>query len=98
MLCFDCIVTRGAIGARVWEVWVCRHADVLCVCLVYILWQFSMLHSACLLQFVNAGQVCKKRPYGRGILQSQSHDCIIGRHECLLLFTPSCWCKCVYHL
>ena len=31
-----CIVTRGALGARVWVVW---------VFLVSILWQFSMLHS-----------------------------------------------------
>ena len=38
-----CIVTRGAVGARVW---VFRHADVVCMCLVCILWQFSMLHSA----------------------------------------------------
>ena len=27
-----------------------------------------------------------------------SHDCCIGRHECLLLFTPSCCCECFYHL
>ena len=26
----------------------------------------------------------------RGILQSRSHDCLVGSHECLLLFTPSC--------
>ena len=26
---------------------------------------------------------------GRDILQSRSHGCLIGRHECLLLFTPS---------
>ena len=43
-----CIVTRGAVGARVWEVCVFRHAYVVCLCLVCILWQFSMLHSACL--------------------------------------------------
>ena len=28
-------------------------------------------------------------PYRRGIIQSRSHDCLIGSHECLLLFTPS---------
>ena len=50
------------------------------------------------LQFVNAGRGCKKRPYGKGILQSRSHDCLIGSHECLLLFTPSCYCECFYHL
>ena len=27
------------------------------------------------------------RPYGRGILQNRSHDCLVGSHECLLLFT-----------
>ena len=52
-----------------------RHADVVCLCTVCILWQFSRLHD---LQFVNAGRGCKKLPYGRGILQNQSHDCLIG--------------------
>ena len=40
------IVRCRAVGAHVWEV-SCR-----CLCLVCILWQFSMLHG---LQFVNAG-------------------------------------------
>ena len=40
-----CIVRRGAVGASVWEVRVFRHADV-CLCLVCILWQLSMLRSA----------------------------------------------------
>ena len=53
--------------------------------------QCCILHK---LQFVNAGRGCKKRPYGRGILQSRSYDCLIGSHECLLLFTPSCCCEC----
>ena len=39
-----CIVTHGAVGARVWEVSVFRHAYVVCLCLVCIL--FSMLNSA----------------------------------------------------
>ena len=43
---FVCIVTHAAVGARVLEVCVVRHADVVCLCLVCILWQFSMLHSA----------------------------------------------------
>ena len=47
--------------------------------------QCCILHD---LQFVNAGRGCKRRPYGRGILQSRSHDCLICSHECLLLFTP----------
>ena len=41
-----CIVTCGAVGDSVWEVGVFRHADVVCLCLVCILWQFSMLCSA----------------------------------------------------
>ena len=39
----------------------------------------------CDLQFVNAGRGCKRRPYRRGILQSRSHDSLIGSHEGLLL-------------
>ena len=41
-----CIVTRGGVGARVCKVLVYRHADVVCLCLVCIMWQFSMLCSA----------------------------------------------------
>ena len=41
-----CIVTCGAVGARVLEELLFRHAYVVCLCLVCILWQFSMLHSA----------------------------------------------------
>ena len=41
-----CIVTYGAVGVYVWEIWVFRHVDVVCLCLVCILCQFSMLHSA----------------------------------------------------
>ena len=47
--------------------------------------QSCVLHD---LQFVIAGRGGKRRPYGRGILQSQSHDCLVGSHECLLLVTP----------
>ena len=50
------------------------------------------------LQFVNAGRGCKRRTYGRGILQSWSHNCLVGSHECLLLFTPSCFSECFYDL
>ena len=41
-----CIVMCGAVGARVWQVRVIRHADVVCLCLACILWQFLMLHYA----------------------------------------------------
>ena len=41
------------------------------------------------LQFVNDGRGCKRRPYGRGILQSRSYDCLIYSHVaigCAVLF------------
>ena len=41
-----CLVTSLAVGARVWEVWLFRHADVVCLCIVCITWQFTILHSA----------------------------------------------------
>ena len=30
--------------------------------------------------FLNAGRGCKRRPYGRDILQSRSQDCLVGSH------------------
>ena len=39
--------------------------------------QYCILHD---LPIVNAGRGCKRRPYGRGILQSRSHDCLIGNN------------------
>ena len=53
--------------------------------------QCCVLHD---LQLVNAGRGCQRRPYGRGILQSWSHNCLVGNRECLLLFTPSCCSEC----
>ena len=35
---------------------------------------------------------------GRGILQNCSHNSLMGSHECLLMFTPSCCCECFYHV
>ena len=49
-------------------------------------------------QFVNAGRGCNRRPYGRGILQSRPHNCLVDSHECLLLFTPYCSSECFYDL
>ena len=46
--------------------------------------QCCILHD---LQFVNAGRGCNR-----------SHNCFIGSHECLLLFTPSCCSECFYDL
>ena len=90
-----CIVRHGAVGARVWGVCVFRHADVVCLCASCGSSQCCVLHD---LQFVNAGRGCNRRPYRRGILQSRSHNCFIGSHECLLLFTPSCCSECFYDL
>ena len=59
------------------------------LCAYYVSSQCCILND---LQFVNGGRGCKRRPYKRGILQSQSYGCLIGSHECLLLFTPSCCC------
>ena len=50
------------------------------------------------LQLVNAGRGYERRPYGRGILQSRSHNCLVGSHECLFLFTPSCCSEYFYDL
>ena len=98
MLCFSvCIVRRGVVGARVWE----------CECLVMQLLYVCVLCASCSssqccilydLQFVNAGRGCNGRPYRRGILQSRSHNCFIGSHECLPLFAPSCCSECFYDL
>ena len=52
------------------EVGVFRHVYVVCLCLVCILWQFSMLHDLKLL--INAGRGCKRRPYGSGTVLRMS--------------------------
>ena len=39
--------------------------------------QCCVLHD---LQFVNADRGCKRRPYGRGILQGWSHNCFCLPH------------------
>ena len=52
-----------------------RHADVYVLCASCGSSQHCILHD---LQFVDAGRGCKRRPYGRGILQNRSHDCLIG--------------------
>ena len=40
-----CIVRHVTACTHVWGLCVSRHADVVCLCLVCILWQFSMLRS-----------------------------------------------------
>ena len=94
-----CIVRRGAVGARVCE---CE-----CECFVMQMLYDCVLCASCGssqccvlhdLQSVNAGRGCNRRPYRRAILQSRSHNCFIGSHECLLLFIPSCCSECFYDL
>ena len=76
----------------------CFVMRMLYVCVLYA----SCVNSQCCvlhdLQFVNAGRGCKRQPYGRGILQSLSHYCLVGSHECLYLFTPCCCGECCYYL
>ena len=88
-----CIVTRGAVGARIWEVMQRLYVCVFCASCVRS--QCCILHD---LQFVNADRGCKRRQYGRGILKSWSHNLFIGSHECIRLFATSCCCECFYHL
>ena len=52
-----CIVRRGAVGARVWDVCVFRHADVCFLCASCGSSQCCVLHD---LQFVNPGRGCKR--------------------------------------
>ena len=94
MLCI-CVVDVMAVVLYC-EAWSCRCS---CECFVMQMYvcilcascdssQCCVLHD---LQFVNACGGYNKRPYGRGILQSCSHNCLVGIHECLLLFNPSCF-------
>ena len=87
-----CIVMRGDVGTRVWkyEYFVMQMLYVCVLCASCGSSQCCVLHG---LQLDNAGRGCTRRPYGRGILQSRSHDCLKGYHEGLLLFTPSCCCE-----
>ena len=57
--------------------------------------QCCVLHD---LQFVHAGRGSKRRPYEIGILQSRSHDCLVGNHECLHFFSLSSCGECFYYL
>ena len=91
-----CIVRRGAVGARgECECFVMQMLYVCVLCASCGSSQCCVLHD---LQFVNTGRGCNRRPYRRGILQSRSHNCFIGSHECLLLFNPSSCSECFYDL
>ena len=89
-----CIVRRGAVYGEC-ECLVMQMLYVCVLCASCGSSQCCVLHD---LQCVNAGRGCNRRPYRIGILQSLSHNCFIGSHECLLLFTPSCCSECFYDL
>ena len=97
-----CIVTRGAV-VLVYGKCECFVMQMLYVCILCApcgSFQCCVLHD---LQFVNSGQGCERRPYGRDIIQSWSHNCLVGSHECLFLFCfvqakTLCWYGCIYFL
>ena len=94
MLC----VCIGDVMDVVFSVYIVRHGvvgDVCVLCASCGSSECCVLHD---LQLVNAGRGCNRRPYKRGILQSRSHNCFIGSHECLILITPSCCSECFYDL
>ena len=74
-----------------------------CICCMFV----SCVHPVAVLNaafcmtcslLMLVGRGCNRRPYRRGILQCRSHNCFIGSHESLLLFTPSCCSECFYDL
>ena len=78
--CVFCLCScMGSVSVRMQMLYVC----VLCVCCGSS--QCCVLHD---LQFVNAGQGCKRRPYGRGILQSRSLNCLVGSPMCVPFCLP----------
>ena len=84
-----CILTRGVYRCSCMGKYECFVMQILYGCILCASRgssQCGILHD---LQFVNAGRGCKRRPYGRGVLQRRSHDCLIGRNKCILLFNPS---------
>ena len=70
-----------------------------CRCCMFVSCMYHVaVINAAFCMFVNAGRGCKRGPYGRDILQSRSHDCLVGSHECIILFTPFCCGECFYYL
>ena len=78
--CVFCIVMRGPVGARIWESMSVSSCRCCVLCASCGSSECCILHD---FQFVDASGGCKRRPHGRGILQSRSQDCIIGSHVCL---------------
>ena len=56
----------------------CFVLQMLYICVLCASYGSSQCYILRYLQFVNAGRGCKRRPYGRGIRQSRSHDCLKG--------------------
>ena len=56
-----------------------RHADVVCLCRVH---PVAVLNDAFCMTCSLLIRGCKRRPYGRGILQSQSRAFMICRGVC----------------
>ena len=83
-----CIVRRGAVECSCMgsvSVSSCRCCMfVSCVHPVAVL-NAAFCMTCCLFMLI---EECNRRPYRRGILQSRSHNCFIGGHECFLLFYP----------
>ena len=65
------------------ECFVMQMLYVCVLCASYDSLQGSVLND---LQFVNAGRGCKRRPYGRGILQTRSHDYFIDSRASLSVY------------
>ena len=88
------------------EAWSCRCSCMgsvsvsSCICCMFVscVHPVAVLNGCVLhnLQFGNAGRGCNRRPYRKGILQSRPHNCFIGSHEGLLLFTISCCSESVF--
>ena len=78
--CVLCLYCRACSSARVGkcECFVMQMVYVCVLCVSGGSFQCCVLHG---MQLVNTGRRCKRRPYVRGILQSRSHDCLVGSHE-----------------
>ena len=87
VFCLDCDTWSSCMGSM--SVSSCR-----CYMFVACVYPVAVLNAA----FCMTCSLLMLVEDARGILQSLSHDCIIGNHECLLLFTTSCCCEYFYHL
>ena len=88
LLCLNCASVLGNV-----TVLSCRYIMfVFCVHAVAVL-NAALCMSCSLLMLVKDA---KRPPYGRGILQRRSHDCLVGSHGCLLLFATCCCIECFF--